>query len=462
MSAQSRIPTEMLRHIFHFLRDADKPISLDVLNNRFEDPQHFPWAVGQVSRCWRYAFISHPPLWTSLSLYWESGLKRSTAYINEIDRRTAIYLERSGALPLSIFVSTNCTSIERGPAAIMRTLASRSNRWKKLELRIGARSENGFLLGCEGQLPILTSLKLQIVKDRVASNFSPIFEATPSLLELDLSERLWKMKFPWAQLTKLKLSVSWTDCYHDSNEWHAFLSQLKNVEILQLGVTGFRPSWTPPPPFPAVLLPRLSCLTMTLMYPEVFSWLTTPLLEHLRIDDSLVHSEEYKNGISSLVNRSSCRIRRLTLLHGRTHAAPLMLEALTNVEELFVDGPAYAFPNIIQYIAGFNNHVYLPKLRLFEMRYCPAHNIEELVAAVSRLLAGRGQGSNLTPESRNNALLEKLVIQLQWCSSCGIYLSRDPGGIQVMETIRNLPSDADIYIDDSAIKRFGIKPGNAE
>ncbi len=141
-----------------------------------------------------------------------------------------------------------------------------------------------------------------------------------------------------------------------------------------------------------------------------------------------------------------------------------MLEALTNVEELFLDGPTLTIPNIIRYIAGlsFDNHVYLPKLRLFEMRYCPAHNIEELAAAISHLLEERGKGSKLAPASRDNALLEKLVIRLQWCSSCGI-VSRNTGGIQVsLEPIRNLPSNADIYIDDSAIKRFGIKQGNAD
>src|SRR6266550_7914292 len=132
----------------------------------------------------------------------------------------------------------------------------------------------------------------------------------------------------------------------------------------------------------------------------------------------------------------------------------------------FFDFSAYLSQKVqvsqVQYfpdIAGlsFDNHVYLPKLRLFEMRYCPAHNIEELAAAISHLLEERGKGSKLAPASRDNALLEKLVIRLQWCSSCGI-VSRNTGGIQVsLEPIRNLPSNADIYIDDSAIKRFGIK-----
>ena len=451
----------MLCHIFHFLRDADKPIALDVLNNRFEDPRHFPWAVGQVCRRWRYAFISHPPLWTSLSLYWESGLKRSAAYMDEIDRRTAIYLDRSGELPLSIFLSTCCSSRQRGPAAIVRTLMSRSNRWKRLELRIDAASEKDFLLGCDGQLRLLTSLKVQIALNHVASNFYTIFEAAPNLFDLDLSVGLGKMKFPWAQLTKLKLSVSWVDGYHHSKEWHAVLSELKNIEMLHLQVTAFSPSWTTPPQFPAVLLPHLSSLKTTLVYSEVFSWLTTPQLEHLRIDDRLEHTgkyEAYKNGIFSLVNRSSCHIRRLTLLHGEIRAAPLMLEALTNVEELFIDGPTITFPNIIWHIARFNNHVYLPKLRAFEMRYCPAHNIKVLSEAISRLLEERGKES----AGRNTALLEKVVIRLQWCWACGTSLSRNTGNIQVsydaLEEIRNLPSDANIYIDDSAVKQFGIKP----
>jgi len=66
------------------------------------DSDGFPWVIGQVCRRWRAAFLSHPPLWTILSL--RDG-DFSPASLAEMERRTAIYLKRSGQLPLTILVT---------------------------------------------------------------------------------------------------------------------------------------------------------------------------------------------------------------------------------------------------------------------------------------------------------------------------------------------------------------------
>jgi hypothetical protein len=197
--------------------------------------------------------------------------------------------------------------------------------------------------------------------------------------------------------------------------------------------------------------PRLLFFQTTLGYFEVFSCFNAPSLQHLCIDNSyeeVAWTDRSWNGILSLVNRSTCSIRRLTLLQGTFGGAPVSLAALASVEELFIECSSHVFPDFIRYIAGFDGTIYLPKLRVLKMKYCPEHNIEKFVVTISQFCEARGKDS---PASC--VPLEQLAIQLQWCSSLFCGFSRDPENIdKAMEVIRNFPSDADIYIDDSGVK----------
>ena len=130
MSPETRIPAEILSEIFHLL--CDEPMALEELKNSscFDD---FPWAVGQVCWRWRTAFLSHPPLWTSLSLR-NPFLNPSAAYIAEMNRRSAIYLKRSGQLPLALTIGLSGDDV----IAIWKLLLSCSNRWRKADIRLYA------------------------------------------------------------------------------------------------------------------------------------------------------------------------------------------------------------------------------------------------------------------------------------------------------------------------------------
>ncbi|KAF8337195.1 hypothetical protein F5887DRAFT_238224 [Amanita rubescens] len=430
------IPIEILCDIFSLLR-GNQPIYLGTLDSA----QGFPWAAaGQVCRRWRETFISHSPLWTYLSLYYPCG---SAAHMAETNRRTVIYIKRSRQLPLTIEIYGHPSS------EIMTTLVSCSNRWKNLYLQDN-ESFMDFFLGCKGNLPILTSLT---IRGHVASNLSSIFAITPCLTELDLSEPILERRiaFPWAQLTKFSLFLHQRDYDRSRNELSQILPQLQNLEMLQLLSWGF-PDFPRSIDFPVAHLPRLLFFETSLDHFEVFSWFIAPYLEHLRIRDfrrdcsNGCATYPNWNGVFSLINRSSCRVRRLSLLQGIFVAAPVMLEALANVEELIIEYPMNTFPTILRYIAGFNDHIYLPKLRVLKMKYCPEHNIGELVLTISQFLESRSKGSRLAPASC--VPLEQLVIQLEWCPHCK--LTPDPGNIDIpckaLEVIRDVPSDADIYI----------------
>ncbi|KAF8337173.1 hypothetical protein F5887DRAFT_1244657 [Amanita rubescens] len=475
MSAQERVPTEILCEVFHFLQ---VPILFGTVD--------FPWAVGQVCKRWRNAFISCPHLWTSLALRWDLKYFRGAAYMadSETNRLTAIYVERSGQLPLTISIYLSGTRGPR-PTETMKTLVSCSKRWKSLDICIDPGTEME-LLECEGNLPNLTTL---IIRGNVASDLSRIFEVAPRLTYLDVSGRIGQIAFPWAQLTRFRIFMCWEDYSRYGNElWQALL-QLQNVETLELLGVPYVPSLAVAQALPEipVQLPRLLLLEIQLGFFEVFSQFNAPSLEHLRIDDrhnwdadTYTTQIEQWYGVLSLINRSSCHVRRLTLLQGTFNASvDSTLKALASVEELIIEYPGHMFPTLLRFISmdDWDGSICLPKLRVLKMRYCPAHIIGGVIGTISRFLKLRDNGSRKTRAScvsleqlimkvtpPSCVPLEKLVIQLQWCSSCNSKNIDISWNDSDLEAIRSWPSDIDICIDDSEVKnqtRDLLAPGNS-
>ena len=164
MNLETRIPAEILSEIFHLL--CDEPIDLGKLENS-SCLAEFPWAVGQVCRRWRMAFLSHPVLWTRLSLLDRRIHRhpRSVADFAEMERRSVIYLKRSGQLPLTITIFTEFSWIDSPMVTICNMLLSYSNRWRKadiLVLSLASSINDDALLECRGRMPILESLSTRI------------------------------------------------------------------------------------------------------------------------------------------------------------------------------------------------------------------------------------------------------------------------------------------------------------
>ncbi len=202
----SKIPSEILCEIFLLL--CNKPISLHVLDNSscFDE---FPWAVGQVCKRWREAFLSYPHLWTSLSLRYHSTDNLGVDYFHEMSRRTLLYLERSKQLPLTTTVRTTyydsiSRSVEIFPRMTWKLLLSCSERWERADLELCHEPPVLDLLRCT--MPIIKSLRLRAY----ASHFKLYhpFAAAPRLTEVDLPGLLaiGGRVFPWSQLTKFKIS----------------------------------------------------------------------------------------------------------------------------------------------------------------------------------------------------------------------------------------------------------------
>ena len=180
MNPEARIPAEILSEIFHLL--CDEPIALEQLENSscFHD---FPWAVGQVCGRWRTAFLSHPPLWTSFSLC-NPFPDPSAAYFAEMNRRSAIYLKRSGQLPLALIIAIDTdTSI----LTTWKMLVSCSNRWRNAGILVPSTGTiiGDALLECRGRFPILESLTI-CKPGYKYTGCHDIFEIAPHLTELNL------------------------------------------------------------------------------------------------------------------------------------------------------------------------------------------------------------------------------------------------------------------------------------
>ena len=194
----------------------------------------FPWAVGQVCRRWREAFLAYPQLWTSFYLkYIDSGL--GPGGFAEMNRRTTMYIERSGQLPLNIIVCIP-SHPKYVPRAAWRSLLSCSNRWKRADLELGSDPDIvNDLLERRGEMSTLESMGLNI--GRTISIRKPLdstFAVAPRLIKLKLrcygKNSGWV--FPWSQLTKLNIEMDDAE-FFPSVPLEAVLSQLQNAEELR-------------------------------------------------------------------------------------------------------------------------------------------------------------------------------------------------------------------------------------
>ncbi|KAF8337187.1 hypothetical protein F5887DRAFT_1283012 [Amanita rubescens] len=438
MSSEITIPTEVLCEIFHLL--CNGPIALHDLNNESHFHE-FPWAVGQVCSRWRGAFLSYTPLWTSFALRPVSSTS-STIHFVEMKRRAIIYLERSGQQPLTIAVSMPFSRAEKTfPEIVWGVLLSYLKRWKKASLML----ENGAALDefvrC-GDMSILESLR--IYTPASMENFNA-FRVAPHLTELDLvhPKCMATWQFPWAQLTKLKITLSHKG--FNGNDLWGVLFQLENIEELRI-TTIFH---SLRPPLSIKRLPNLRLLEIYLNFALMFSWFTAPLLEHLHINGGSFSRDyqPYDRELTSLIQRSSCHIRRLTFDGCKTWEMRRVTTALASgIEELSIICSRTL--DIIQDITPEldDHYIYLPKLQVLQVT-CAAPNwshMSSIVTVLDEVLTGRARGKGLSPENQDIVPLEKFTVRL----NSGEALSD-----WVLEVMRGWPSFVQVYINGSVLER---------
>ena len=449
MTTCKTLPIEILCKIFLLL--CDKPIHLQILQNTWHVDE-FPWAVGQVCRHWRGAFLSYPPLWTSLSL--QNGDFSSTA-LAEINRRTATYLERSRQLPLTILVSMANSSNVNFPNDTFRLLLACSNRWKSADLVLRRESVLHDLIGCFDKVPILKSLGISVYGLEAAKHYNASVTIAPHLTELNISDpgktARW-MSLPWSQLTKLSIEVSFVQFFAQNSRLETILSQLQNLEELRFKIHG-APYFTISRP--TIRLPLLRFLEITMISPGIFLSFEVPLLEHLWLDGCIelkdvgnVCAEE----LSSMIERSACRIRRLTLRNFFDDDVALdIFGTLDSLEELCIKDLSCSL--LIGYMANPDIH-HLPNLRELQVICCPGQVNRGLMTAIYFLLDERGKGS------KSLLGLERVMIQLEWdhpncqerlfCKRLNVE-SRVEILDMVSKMMQGSPFIANVYIDNQPV-----------
>ena len=395
MNLETRIPAEILSEIFRLLC-YEQAIDLGKLENNSCLAQ-FPWAVGQVCRHWRTSLLSCPVLWTRLLLELDPRFcNHSTAYLAEMKRRSAIYLKRSGQLPLTVTISTAFSGTETFESPIVticNMLLSCSRRWRKADILLPLASSvnDDALLKCKGRMPILESLRITLSAFKDSEDYRNVFEIAPHLTELDMRICYgctggWT--FPWEQLTKLRLSTYHAWFAHGTvTELQAFLSQLQNVEELGFVFDDAAVQCLSQCGCPPVHLPCLRFLEASIVHPGVFSWFQVPLLEHLSLgsvrwdpdSEGWVDLYHFQHEILSLVDRSSCRIRQLTLQYCDIEQIHSVMETLANVEELYIKNPSERGVSApyMRTIAESNDYSYLRNLRVLQVKSRAFLGVEE-------------------------------------------------------------------------------------
>ena len=387
MTTAAQLSDEFLCEIFQLL--CDEPIYLNVLDNTSLFDK-FPWAVGLVCKRWRAVFLSNPRLWTSFDL---GDGTYSDSYIAEMNRRTAMYVERSSQLPLTIAIAAH----HPGMQSTWRILLSLSHRWKAANLELHAPILDD-IRKCKGKLPILESLEVW----NLASLHIDTFESAPRLVQANLLGWLDRFELlPLSQLTKVTMSTGLAS-RADALRMHSILPALGNVEELWLTSVSLD---TVIPKCSPVRLTRLRILDIS--RPVVLSWIDAPSLEHLHVEAHSRDRHLYREQISSLVQRSSCHIRQLTLEGCDIRTATTIMDILTDVKKLSIVGSSV--DDSCSLFMDIAISIDLPVLEVLEMTVQPKDAAVKVVNSISHSLKScRWSGKSRTIP------LERVMVQLEW------------------------------------------------
>ncbi|KAF8326776.1 hypothetical protein F5887DRAFT_1013494 [Amanita rubescens] len=444
MAVSEELPCEILCQIFELL--CDEPIALHILQNTSRSElKNFPWAAGLVCKRWRTVFLSYPHFWTSFFLQ-DGPFTFDDKYVAEMNRRMAMYIERSEQLPLSVVVHvchrhTLRNNTSRQALSTWRILLSLSHRWKTVKLMAETPSKP-FVhdLGTRrGKIPILESLTVSTH----GSTRLPLdaFEIAPRLAEVEL-KYLDGINFEVLPLSPLKsiTIVSRPNIWSEIDRMHSILPALRNVEELRL--IGFITNHVIPEIVP-VHLDRLRFLQV--LHPDALSWIEAPSLEHLHIEDRFSYTKRapYTERLLYFVQNSSCRIRQLTLQCCDFSTAFSIMEILTHVNKLSIIDDSVDYSGaVIKAIAKFD--IYSPNLRVLEVTCYPRSATKTVVNAIFPLLEMWNSKSGIIP-------LEKVVIHLKW-----LFYDRECLNLDEVKEV-NWPSfvDVEVVLPISSSSRLG-------
>ncbi|KAK0444703.1 hypothetical protein EV421DRAFT_2034743 [Armillaria borealis] len=288
---------EQLESISAPIRRLPRDILLEIfsLSFRQEDARCYPWTLGHVCHWWRDIVHSSPTLWSVVVLYPPYNPKIVEAQ-----------LQRSGNVPLSVYISTQYYGNVRNLTILDRVM-SLCHRWSTLELHA-----HGPMY--ERQLPsFFPQLRTLKVRGTWPSYLVPVLDA-PLLKTVRLDD--FPLQSVPKHITHLALSIL------SIKELPVLLS-FSNLVELRFMTKYFTQDAAPTS---MVTHPTIRCLSVSGI--SMLPFLTLPALEHLRYDDRT----EGSSVVSAFLSRSRCTLK--TLVTGTTRHGDSFLELLESQPSL--------------------------------------------------------------------------------------------------------------------------------
>ncbi|KAJ7689312.1 hypothetical protein B0H17DRAFT_1331836 [Mycena rosella] len=321
-----RLPPELLCEIFAATLPGTRRVGITTVNCP-------PWRLAHICSPWRAVAVADPFLWDSITI------SRSPDQSPLSDMYPLSMLEtqllRSGNVSLQVtFDLHNGAGAER---QLLDTLLSCCERWASVNLRCWSRGTTDLLLKLlrvvQGRVPRLK--KLELSTSRYTGPLGLDFSSAPSLREVVVTDSNFKtlsppLVIPWHQITRYR------GVYTPSRQLD-ILTAAQNLVECRLGFTT-RLNGTQDTITRIITLPALRRLHVSDC--DFLTHITAPSLQDLRSYASVSGSMD---PVLDFIQRSSCRLTRLTLGHTRSadKLVPL-LRCLPSLEYLFLNATALA------------------------------------------------------------------------------------------------------------------------
>lgn len=368
------------------------------------DPRTAPLLLGQVCRSWRYLLFSLACVWTTLQLDLPSGTTDWEALIRSKSLSMHVWLSRSKALPISLFLNHPKGSLIQWHALMHldKEILTLSCRLKDLSLHFSPRSLSCLLTFTQSPLPYLRRLELQNTNSLPTSENPPpiVLHSAPSLKSLSLcwcSLDLRHFQIPWAQLQHLNLEYNASSFWNPvHSDYLQTLSCCPNLTTLFLGIgapiDNVDPACMQPVTLPHLHTFKSSIYVQTPYLRHLFDALRMPQLRHFDVKNVSLALGSYTGQTECLPLLARCADTLESVCFNRVDIADaVMLSCLAQLRRLktmsFLPGVLCLNHGLIAALTHDDDD---------DERVCPALEVLHLrcssfvpVDAIARLVASR-------------------------------------------------------------------------
>jgi len=313
LSPLRRMPLELLREIFLWTLPS---IAGTLELGRFDMAQS-PWVLTQISGHWRAVALSTPSLWSRVAIDYSESSKAYSLSLVEAQ------LQRCQKLKIHFYASHRMDSCPQ--IRMFRFLSQHSSRWE--ELSIGLTSEIAPLLtALRDRIPFLKRLWIHWTNRDAQIGMQSIdcFHAAPCPVDTGIFNeyRVVPVLRPVHQLTRYELDCPW-------GQHRCILKQAPNLVEARICIFD-EEDW--PDSNEIISLFHLRRLYVTT--PQILKYLKLPVLGELALGPE--HPDLLRALVGSLLDRSSCSPRRLSIVSPTAHTTVELLQSSPSITELLI------------------------------------------------------------------------------------------------------------------------------